>query len=129
MVPAIPLPTGAALPPGYRRLGDQALRIDLAERLLHSAHGVRVTRGPRPFVLDPALAVSIGLSTGSYARLLRLGGFRPIVPPPLAPGAFGPAQLPHWRWLPPGRGELAAPDRTATVPPGNAFAALAELLR
>ncbi len=129
MVPAIPLPKGATLPPGYRRLGDQALRIDLAEKLLHAAHAVRVARGSKAIVLNPALAVSIGLSTGSYARLLRLGGFGPIMPLPLAPGAFGPAQLPSWRWLPPGRGGPAAPDRTTTVAPGNAFAALAELLR
>ncbi|MFM5894941.1 MAG: helicase-related protein [Novosphingobium sp.] len=130
MVPVIALPGSAALPPGYRRLGDQALRIDVAEKLLHAAHGVRTARGGKPFVLDPAVAISTGLSTASYARLLRLAGFKPIVPRPLAAGAFGPPQMPRWRWLAPGRSAPAAarPDRSEPTS-GNAFAALAELMR
>lgn len=129
MVPVISLPNSAPLPPGYRRLGEQALRIDLAEKLLHAAHTVRAARGARPFVLDPALAVSIGLATASYARLLRLGGFTPIMPRPLAQGAFGPTQLPRWRWQPPARGKPAVAQDPSNASPGNAFAALAELLR
>ncbi|MFM5916428.1 MAG: helicase-related protein [Novosphingobium sp.] len=128
MVPVITLPSSSALPHGYRRLGDQALRIDMAEKLLHAAHSVRSARGNRPFVLDPALAVSIGLTTASYARLLRLGGFRPIVPRPLAAGMFGPPQLPRWRWLAPAPGR-GRPQQAFAAMPGNAFAALAELIR
>ena len=129
MVPVIGQARSAAVPPGYRRLGDQALRIDIAEKLLHAAHSLRAPRQSKPFTLDPALAISTGLSTASYARLLRLAGFRPIMPRPLAQGAFGPPQLPRWRWLAPGRGQLAAAKATGEAAPGNAFAALAELMR
>lgn len=127
MPPVLPL-TGRQLPPpGYRALGRQALRIDMAEKLLHAAHEVRVKAGRRDFVLDPALAISLGLATPAYAQLLRSAGFQPIAPRPLPAGAFGPAALPRWRWRPPRR---EAPDARVTAPPPNsAFAALAGLVR
>ncbi len=125
--PVVPLAGKAPPPPGYRALGRQALRIDLAEKLLRTAHGVRVAAGNRSFVLDPALAVSTGLTTASYAQLLRLAGFLPGVPRPLAPGAFGPPAPARWRWRPPRR-EARAAERPAP-PPGSAFAALAALVR
>ncbi|WP_409035222.1 helicase-related protein [Novosphingobium sp.] len=126
MPPVIPLTAKAGPPPGYRSLGKQALRIDMAEKLLRGAHEARMAAGGKGFVLDPARAVSTGLSTASYAGLLRLGGFRAAVPQPLAAGRFGPPRPLLWRWQPLRR---ALPDR-ATVPapavPGNVFA---ELLR
>ncbi len=120
------LAPAAALPPGYRRLGAQAVRLDVAEKLLCAAHDVRVAAKGKPFVIDPALAVSTGLTTPAYAQLLRLGGFKPIMPRPLRAGQFGPAAAPRWRWQPDRR-----EDQTAATPPsaprrGNVFA---ELLR
>jgi ATP-dependent RNA helicase SUPV3L1/SUV3 len=116
-----------APPRGYRALGKQALRIDLAEKLLHKAHAVRAAAGNRSFVIDPALAISTGLTTASYAQLLRLAGFQPGMPRPLAEGALGPPAPPRWRWRPPRR-EIRAAERPAPLP-GSAFAALAVLVR
>ena len=126
MPPVIALPIAAPLPPGYRRLAGQALRLDMAEKLLRSAHGVRAAAGRQTFVLDPALAISTGLATPGYAQLLRLAGFKPIMPRPLRTGQFGPAQPPRWRWLPLRRDALPPPAPPARPAPGNAFA---ELLR
>jgi ATP-dependent RNA helicase SUPV3L1/SUV3 len=120
---------GAASRPaanGYRALGRQQLRVDIAEKLLREAHRVRGKGGNRPFVLDPARAVSTGLTTASYARLLQLGGFRPLLPKPLAKGAHGPVHPPLWRWQPPRRD--AASTRQFVPEAGEgAFAALAGL--
>lgn len=126
-MPAV-LPTGRkAVPAGYRGLGGQALRIDLAERLLRDAHEKRVATPGRPFRLDPALAISMGLTTLSFARLLRLGGFHPLVPRPLGEGEHGPVQPPRWRWRPTRR---STPDAQAPAPPASgAFAALAALVK
>ncbi len=113
-------------PPSYRSLGKQWLRIDMAERLLCEAHGLRVAAGRRPFILDPARAVSMGLTTAAYARLLGLSGFQPVMPAPVPEGAFGPAAPLRWRWRPPRRQEEA--PQPVTVRKGSAFAALAELV-
>ena len=129
MPPAVTVPAPAPTPPGYRRLGAQALRLDMAEKLLRAAHGARVAAGGKTFVIDPALAISTGLATPGYAQLLRQAGFKPIMPRPLRAGQFGPPVPPRWRWLPlhrPGESEPAAPSLPQA---GNAFAALAELLR
>lgn len=127
MPPVLPL-TGKALPPpGYRALGKQALRIDLAEKLLHTAHGLRTGAGKAPFAIDPAVAVSMGLGTAAYAQLLRLAGFHPLLPRPLATGAFGPPAPLKWRWRPTRR--QAESHRPAPPPATGAFAALAELVR
>ena len=127
MPPVVPLPAKAPCPPGYRRLAKQGLRIDIAEKLLRAAHHAREKTRGRPFVIDPALAVSTGLATIGLAQLLRLGGFVASVPRPLAAGHYGPPAPPRWRWRPPRR-EVAA---AAPVTPreGSAFAALAELIR
>lgn len=130
-VPGMPsvvaLPGAAATPPGYRRLGQQAVRLDMAEKLLRAAHEARGASGSKPFTLDPALAVSIGLTTLSYARLLRLAGFQASAARTLGAGEFGPPALPKWRWRPPRR----AAEQAATAPPPatGAFAALAQLVR
>ena len=126
MPPVIALPLAASRSPGYRRLALQALRIDMAEKLLRRAHGVRVAAGNKTFVLDPALAISTGLATAGYAQLLRLAGFKPIMPRPQRAGQFGPPQPPRWRWQPPRR-ELQLPVVAESTPAsGNVFA---ELLR
>lgn len=122
-------PVVAAGPPpplGYRKLGKQALRIDLAEKLLLEAHAVRTAKPQRSFVLDPALARSMGLTLESHVQLLRLAGFQPSVPKSLAAGMFGPPRPTTWRWRP-----MRRPARTRAEPPPNrsgAFAALAELV-
>ncbi len=114
-------------PPGYRALGKQWLRIDMADKLLREAHGARIAAGRQAFALDPARAVSAGLTTASYARLLRLAGFAPIVPQPLSEGASGPPAQLVWRWRP---ARLAVPRESAARPPREgAFAALAGLMR
>ena len=111
---------------GYRRLGDQMLRIDLAEKLLREAHAARAAHGRRGAVLDPARAVSMGLTAASYARLLRAGGFRPVMSKSLPAAAHGPLAPLLWQWRPP-RSEQV-PERLRTTPgEDNAFAALTGL--
>jgi ATP-dependent RNA helicase SUPV3L1/SUV3 len=123
-----PVLEGKAAPPGYRRLGAQALRVDLADRLVQDAHKRRLAAPSRRLYLDPAVARSMGLSTASYAALMRLSGFRVHMPRGLAEGAFGPPGVPLWDWRMPRAAEPAAPARPAP-PPTGAFAALAELIR
>ncbi len=126
MPPVIALPAATALPPGYRRLGAQALRLDMAEKLLRAAHDARVAAKGKTFVIDPARAVSTGLATMAYAQLLRLGGFKPIMPRPLRAGQFGPAAVPRWRWQPQRREDTSRPAALSPPRTGNIFA---ELLR
>lgn len=117
---------GKAPPPGYRALGKQALRLDMAEKLLHAAHSLRSTGKGKAIVLDPALAVSMGLTTQAYAQLLRQAGFQPIMPRALPQGAFGPLAPPRWKWRPPRRSRTEGAARPAA---NGAFAALADLMR
>lgn len=126
MPPVVPLPGQTAPPPGYRALGRQALRIDLAEKLLHAAHTARSAKAGKPVRLDPGLAVSMGLTTAAYAQLLRLAGFQPLLPRPLPAGAFGPLAPPRWRWR--ARPRSAPPAARAAASPSGAFAALAGLV-
>ncbi|OYU36543.1 helicase-related protein [Novosphingobium sp. PASSN1] len=123
-----PVVTTRALPAGYRRAGAQAIRVDMAEKLLQAAHRRRIGAASRRYALDPALARSMGLATAGYAALLRAAGFRVHMARALADAAHGPPAPPLWDWRPP----RTAPDhRTAapTAPPTSAFAALAELIR
>ena len=120
------LPAAKRRLPGYRRFGNQMLRIDMAEKLLREAHGARVAALGKQLVLDPARAVSMGLPVDAYMHLLRIAGFMPRNPRPLADGAFGPPQPTIWRWRPPQR--QAAPEPALRAADGNgAFAALANL--
>jgi ATP-dependent RNA helicase SUPV3L1/SUV3 len=68
----------AALPadghPAYRLLGDQAVRVDMAEKLIRAAHDGKGEA--QSFAIDPALAVSMGLSAANSDRLMRAAGFR-----------------------------------------------------
>jgi len=113
-------------PLGYRKVGKQLIRADMAEKLLRRAHEERGAAGKRNFALDPALAVSMGLTGASFAHLLRLAGFRPVLPKQLAENAHGPPAPVKWRWRPDRRrtSQRAAPE----IIEGSAFAALAELV-
>ena len=115
------------VPAGYRRLASHDLRVDLAERLLRAAHAARIAAKTRAFVLDPALARSMGLSTASYARLLQSAGFTARGVRSLRDGEFGPPALPTWRWRPL-RSAAPAPQAAPIPRPGSSFAALAELI-
>ncbi|MDG5487993.1 helicase-related protein [Sphingomonas sp. BGYR3] len=120
-VPA-PAPAGATViaasgnaAPGFRRIGDQAVRIDLVERLARGIHDARVAApADQPFEPPMALATSIGLTAPSQDRLMTALGFRRR------------GQEPGWVWH--GR---RRPPRQRTEPvarPGNAFSGLAELM-
>lgn len=127
-VPVSPNPViaGKEPPLGYRRLGAECLRVDLAEKLLHAAHRTRLATKGRRFYLDPGVARSMGLSTASYAALLRAGGFRVFMGRPLPQGAHGAAMPPLWEWRPARPG--TAPEAISLPPATGAFAALAELV-
>jgi ATP-dependent RNA helicase SUPV3L1/SUV3 len=88
---------------------------------------VRGTSKARDFKLDPARAVSMGLTTSSYSRLLRLAGFQPVVPRALDEGAHGPPAPVRWRWRPPRR--QAKQEHAPPARKDSAFAALADLVR
>ena len=119
------------LPSGYRHAGTQAIRIDLAEKILRAAHETRAKAQAkdrrRKFVLDYALPVSIGLEEGNIARLLGNAGFRVQRAQPQAEGQF------DHRAPIAGNGAPRAASRERTKPArpseGNAFAALADLVR
>ena len=112
---------------GYRSLGKQLIRIDMAEKLLREAHALRVPGGRRPIVLDANKAISMGLTLASFDRLMRLAGFQPNAPRALSEGAFGPPTPTRWRWRPVRAQPAAA---TPAAPPANsAFAALSDLVR
>jgi ATP-dependent RNA helicase SUPV3L1/SUV3 len=113
--------------PGYRNLGKQIIRLDMAEKLLREAHDARATAGKRPFGLDPSRAISMGLTTASYTRLLHLGGFDPLLPRRLEDTVHGPPAPVRWRWRPPRRHTPSI--RPAPARKESAFAALAELVR
>lgn len=151
----IPVIEGAKhLPSGYRHAGKQAVRIDIAEKIFRAAHDARGRSARRKFILNPALAISTGLTPDNYYRLLGQAGFRRTAGRPLAEGAFGPPAPDQWDWRP-SRNKTAHPvpektrdkagkrpdahkkkpsSRSGPAPepkpnPGNAFAGLADLLR
>jgi ATP-dependent RNA helicase SUPV3L1/SUV3 len=104
----------------------------MAEKLLRAAHHARVAAGGKRFVIDPALATSMGLTSSGFAQLLRLAGFQPHsekarAGKALAAGVSGPPDPPRWRWRP-ARQMATAPSQPPPRPSG-AFAALAELVR
>ena len=59
---------------GFRPLGPQMLRVDMAERLARHAHEAR--SGKREAALDEALATSLGLAPQAIAELMKQIGFR-----------------------------------------------------
>jgi ATP-dependent RNA helicase SUPV3L1/SUV3 len=114
------------LPAGYRLTGDQAIRVDVAEKLLRAAHEARVQAVHGPFFLKPALAISTGLKPENWTRLLAAAGFRKQPARRMKAGAAGPPAPDSWSWRPARRD--AAP-RPAAPTEGSAFAALADLVR
>jgi ATP-dependent RNA helicase SUPV3L1/SUV3 len=126
MPPALAAPRNHR-PRGYRSLGKQLIRLDMAEKLLREAHAVRMPVSRRAFVLDPAKAISMGLTPASFDRLLRLAGFQPNTPRSLPEGAYGPPTPTRWRWRP----IRQQPTSTVPSPPPahSAFAALSDLVR
>lgn len=129
------LPGEGRLPSGYRPAGGQLVRIDVAEKILRAAHEARAGAGAgaangaagRRFRLDPALAVSTGLTLENFHRLLGAAGFRVNRARKLAEGAFGPPAPDTGEWRP------TRPKQPRGQPPrathGGAFAALADLVR
>ncbi len=108
------------LPAGYRYAGAQAIRVDLAEKILRAAFEARsaVTAAHpkernRPFRVDLSLAVSVGLEAENARRLLGSAGFRCDRARALPEGAHGPAAPDRWHWRPrrPGEREERRPDR------------------
>ena len=87
------------------------LRIDLVERIARTAHDARGKE--RTSMLDPAMAVSLGIGSETFARIMRAIGFHPV----------GNIQANQWRW----RGR---PRRVQAPTPVNAaFAVLGQLKR
>ena len=114
------------LPAGYRYAGTQAIRVDLAEKILRAAFDARAkVTDAKPkernlaFRLDLGLAVSIGLEDGNARRLLGSAGFRCDRARPLAEGAFGPPAPDRWHWRPRRAGDTEgrAPRRQDARPP------------
>ena len=122
------IPGGQQLPAGYRHAGKQAIRVDMAEKLFRAAHESRGA-GKKRFIVDAALGTSMGLAPGSFVRLMREAGFRKIPAPLLPEGAFGPPQPDLWEWRAPRKDLPAARKPDAAPREGNAFAALADLMR
>ena len=96
---------------GFRAVGPQMVRVDLAERLARHAFEAR-SAGGRPLV-DEALTTSLGLQPQAVAKLMRDLGFR------ASESEAG------WVWR--GRGRRERPEREETG--SGAFAALAGLRR
>ena len=116
--PALPpegatvLPRGtAAAAAGFRPFGQQAVRIDLVERIARAAHDAR--QGRAPFAPDAALSTSIGLDPATLDRLMTELGFR----------AVGNDAERQWIW----RGRPPAARAVVAHDPDHAFAALAGL--
>ena len=100
------------LPAGYRYAGSQAIRVDLAEKIFRAAFDARslVTAAHpkernRPFRVDLALAVSVGLEAENARRLLGSAGFRVERARALAEGAQGAPAPDRWYWRPRRPGE------------------------
>jgi ATP-dependent RNA helicase SUPV3L1/SUV3 len=115
-------------PAGYRRAGTQAIRVDLAEKLFRAAHERRAGAAARGFIVDSALATSMGLAPANFHQLMRDAGFVPGQVSDLTEGAFGPPAPQWWRWRAP-RKDRAPWREGAAASKENAFAALAGLVR
>ena len=58
---------------GFRKIGEEYVRVDMVERLIKQAHEAR--QQGAIFAIDPALATSLGLSKNCHEALLALAGF------------------------------------------------------
>jgi ATP-dependent RNA helicase SUPV3L1/SUV3 len=113
------------LPAGYRYAGTQAIRVDLAEKILRAAFDARaLVTASHPkernlaFRLDLALAVSVGLEADNARRLLGSAGFRCDRARALPEGAQGAPAPDRWHWRPrrPGEKDERRPDRKDARP-------------
>ena len=68
------LPPGFIEAAGFWRIGSEAVRIDMVDRLARAIHGRR--EGRAPFIPDPNWAASAGLTRDGLARLMRALGYR-----------------------------------------------------
>ena len=68
---------------GFRKVGQEYVRVDMAERLIKQAHEAR-TAGD-VFAIDPALATSLGLSEEIHHALLETAGFTKTDEKPVEP--------------------------------------------
>jgi len=85
------------------KIGEQAIRVDLAEKILRAAFDARAKAAnadSKFFRISLALGISIGLDESNLRRLLQSAGFKLQRPPALAEGAFGPPQPESWNWKP-----------------------------
>ncbi len=124
----IPVIDGAGkLPSGYRPAGKQAIRLDIAEKIVKAAHETRAKASKKRFIIDPSLPISTGLTPDSIKRLYGAAGFRIHPARSLAENAYGPPGPDFWEWRPSRRKK----QREAPAKPreGNAFSALADLVR
>ncbi|MGB5075877.1 MAG: helicase-related protein [Sphingorhabdus sp.] len=64
---------------GYRKIGSEYVRIDLAERVIKKAHEARGQANL--FGMDMAFATSLGISENGLSALMRDAGFRPADAP------------------------------------------------
>lgn len=71
---------------GFRRFGEQMVRIDMVERIARALHDQR--QGKSAFVPEMHLATQIGVGEATLRRIMRALGFYPSEKP--APGT--------WRW-------------------------------
>jgi len=67
---------------GYRKIGDEYVRIDLAERVIKKAHEARGQSNS--LSMDMAFATSLGISDDGLKALMRDAGFRPAEAKPKA---------------------------------------------
>ena len=67
-------PSGFIEAAGFWRIGSEAVRIDMVDRLARAIHARR--EGRAPFSADPNWAASAGLSLDGLARLMRALGYR-----------------------------------------------------
>nr|WP_241461726.1 helicase-related protein [Aurantiacibacter luteus] len=102
---------GRHLPAGYRHAGKQAIRVDMAEKLFRAAHEGRAEGNRNGFLVDAALATSMGLLPESFRALMRDAGFRQGEAKPLAEGMFGPPRPLLWTWRAPRKDSMQPPSR------------------
>jgi ATP-dependent RNA helicase SUPV3L1/SUV3 len=110
-------PAGFLEAAGYWRIGAEAVRIDIVERLARAIHGRR--EGRAPFIPDPNWAATAGLTRDGLARLMRALGYRLQ----LVDGA------PHFAWRGSRRAQVpfTETDSDARTLPASPFAILADL--
>jgi ATP-dependent RNA helicase SUPV3L1/SUV3 len=61
---------------GYRKVGEEYLRIDLVERIVKKAHEERCQKSF--FAMDSALSTSFGMSEEALTSLMNTAGFRKV---------------------------------------------------